>query len=162
MTPDRAAIMRMALDEVGVEVGQHTRYANDTGTCLRCTTGTMVMVPDDASQPYFTQASGAEALQARLDPVFDRLWREAAETQVHRSARDALAAAGDALFHEGFDAGYQAALGEARKVFGRMIVAKFGAVPPSVSMRIQLASFDDMARWAARLSSVRHVTAVII
>jgi len=146
MTIDRAKIMQTALDELGVKVWQSIRYANDSGTCLRCATGTMVMVPDDPGEPYFFQADGAEELKARVEPVFERLADEAAGALIAGGARASLLAAGDALFQEGYDAGYEAALTEARVVFEKLVLGKYGALPPALSARIHQASFTDMAR----------------
>lgn len=159
---ERAEVMRRALAEVGVEVWHTTRYANDSGTCLRCVTGTMVMVPDDESRSCLFQADGADELRARVEPVFERLLAEAAETLLASGPRAALLAAGDALRREGYDAGYQAALDQAREVFEALMIARFGALPPAVSDRIRQASFADMHRWAQRAASVRHVTALVV
>jgi hypothetical protein len=162
MTMDRSKIMQRALEELGVEVWTSTRYANDSGTCMRCVTGTLVMVPDDPGKPHFFQADGAEELEARVNPVFERLADEAAGALRAGGPRAALLAAGDALFQEGYESGYEAALNEARVVFEKVVLGKFGALPPALSVRIQQASFADMAHWADRIAQVRHATALIV
>ena len=68
----------------------------------------------------------------------------------------------DAIHREGYDAGYQAALEQARAVFEKVVLAKYGAMPPALSARIAQASFADMERWVARMPSARHVTALIV
>lgn len=161
MPIDRLTIIQKALERLGVEVWHSVRYANDTGTCLRCVSGTMVMVPDDASVPYFMQADGAEELKERVDPLFEQLMAEAVEAHAAGGARAALLSAAEDLYQEGYDAGYEAALASARGVFEAVILGKFGAMPQSLSTRIHEASFADMSRWAARIQHVRHVTALI-
>lgn len=162
MTIDRLAIMQKVLTQLGAEVWHSTRYANDTGTCLRCVTGTMVMVPDDPSRPYFLQADGAEELQAQVDPLFDVFAAEAADDINAGGPRAALLAAADALHEQGYEAGYEAALVMARDVFEKVVLGKYGALPPAVSSRIHQASFADLARWAERMAHVQHATALIV
>lgn len=161
MAVNRLEIMHKVLERLGVEVWRTLRYGNDTGTCIRTVSGTMVMVPDDPNTPYFMQASGADELKALADPVFETLYAEAMETASAAGARSALLAAADALYQEGYDAGYLAATVAARQVFEAVVVGKYGAMPEALSARIRSASLEDMARWAARMPHARHATALI-
>lgn len=160
MEIDRVGILTEALGGVDVTVWRVTRYANDTGTCLWCSTGTLVMVPDDEALDWYCQATGADALTARIEPVVTpaiaaaRL-RSAASEDGARAALDALSPATRELMHLA-DAirleGYEEGLVAARRLFTTIVRGRFGHVPPPVEHRIAGAGFSDLERWSERLT----------
>lgn len=166
---DRAAIIVDALTELSVGVGRSTRYANDTGTCLWCANGALVMVPDDPEQPWFCQAKGADELAERLTPVVEpRLAKATADATIAADAiasdrasmspgQRALLQLGDQIRQEGFDE----ALAESRQMFAAIMRGRFGSLPPLVERRIQTADFYLLHRWSTRLFTLPRATLVV-
>lgn len=169
MPIDRLAIITQALEEIEESVWRTTRYANDSGTCLWCTDGTLVMVPDDLDLEWFCQAKGGDELQARLAPLVQPRLDEAARTaELVTDALEANYAAlspaqrtlvelGEQLRREG----YQEGLEQARRMFAGIMRSKFGQLPPMVEMRIEHAEFHQLERWGERLFSVPRAILVV-
>lgn len=169
MKIDRAAIIAGALETLEVGVWRTTRYANDTGTCLWCQSGALVMVPDDAQMEWFCQAKGGEALFEKLSPLVEPLLAEAAEkaTIVAESRAAGLAAMspaqralldlGEQLRREGYDE----AIAEARLMFANIMQSKFGQLPPTVRARIDQAQFYQLQRWSQRIFSMPRAILVV-
>ena len=150
------------LGELDVDVWRKTRYANNTGTCLWCSTDELVMVPDDEKAAFFVQGKGdPQALMASLEAHLpERLAQRPAPgegpgTEISAlvdapSAQAAVNAAVDALLAEGEQRG----LDRARNILASAIVSHFGPLPPMVAQRIAHASYEDLERWAGRLGKV--------
>ncbi len=170
MASDRAAIIGEILGELDITVWRTTRYANGTGTCMWCSTGALVMVPDSDDLEWFAQAEGGEELQARITPLVDARLAEA-KTQPYGSlATDiettdassptirALVGLGEELRREG----YAEALDEARTMFTSIMRAKFGPLPPILEHRIKAAEFDQLHRWSERLFTAPRAMLVVV
>ncbi|MEZ4436709.1 MAG: hypothetical protein R3F65_30285 [bacterium] len=169
MVIDRVGILTEVLGGVDVTVWRVTRYANDTGTCLWCSTGTLVMVPDDDALDWYCQASDAEALTARIEPAVTaaitaaRL-RSDAIAEGARATLDALSPAArellrlaDALRREGYEEG----LAAARRLFTTVVRGRFGHLPPPVEQRIAGAGFADLERWSERVAKAQSPFLVV-
>lgn len=169
MAIDRVGILTDALGGVDVTVWRVTRYANDTGTCLWCSTGTLVMVPDDEALDWYCQATGADELAARIEPTVTpaiaaaRL-RSAAIAEGARASLDALSPATrelirltDAIRREGYEEGLVAA----RRLFTTIVRGRFGHVPPPVEQRIAGAEFADLERWSERVAKAQSPFLVV-
>lgn len=168
MKIDRLAIILEALAEVGTEVSRQTRYANNTGTCIWCRTGPLVMVPDDPGRPWFCQAKGSEELSEKLTPlVEERL--EAAKTapvtlgagpgaKTLDAARSALLHAGEALYAQGQDA----SLDRVRAIFTTIMRGQFKSLDPIVEQRIASASWDQIERWSERVHQMPRAIMVVV
>ncbi len=166
MDNDRARVIVEALEALDVGVWRQTRYANDTGTCLWCRDKTLVMVPDNDGQPWYCQAKGAEALDARLRPMVEARLAEAAERAAQAvtigstrlsSGQAALLEISERLRAEGFDE----ALVRARAVFTRIMRSRFGELPPMVEQRIAAADFDQLERWGERIFTLPRPILVV-
>lgn len=169
MASDRATLILGVLEELGVDVWRSTRYANNTGTCMWCSTGALVMVPDSDKLEWFAQAEGAEELQARMAPLVEARLTEAAtqpygvlatDLQVDGASSPALRALvglGEQLRREGYDE----ALGEARTMFVGIMRSKFGPLPPIIEHRIQSADFGQLQRWSERIFTVSRAMLVV-
>lgn len=171
MVHERVEVFVEALRACDESVWQQTRYANNTGTCLWCSSGALVMVPDDSESEWFCQAKGAEALTERLTPIvtaaLERLATaqpaEAAPTfDAHTPATRALLAAADALRQEAQRDAEAAALDRVRGIFSQIVASKFGLVPPHVQQRIDTAGFDDLERWGRRIFSAPNAMLVVV
>jgi len=166
---DRTPIIVDGLKALGVGVGRSTRYANDTGTCLWCANGALVMVPDDPEKPWFCQAKGADELLEQLTPLVEpRLAKAAADAAVAADAiasniasmtsgQRALIQLGDQLRQEG----YEEALVESREMFAAIMRGKFGSLPPPVEQRIRRADFSQLHRWSKRLFTLPRAILVV-
>lgn len=171
MVHERVEVFVEALRACDESVWQQTRYANNTGTCLWCSGGALVMVPDDPDGEWFCQAKGAEALTARLTPIvnaaFERL-AAAAPTDTastfdaHTPATRALLAAVEAVRHEARIDAEAAALDRVRGIFSQIVASKFGLVPPHVQQRIDAAGFDDLERWGRRIFTAPNAMLVVV
>lgn len=169
MKIDRAAIIAEALEALDVGIWRRTRYANDTGTCLWCSTGSLVMVPDDEELEWYCQAEGSTELSPRLaaeaGPRLEAAARAAAEIAASAAAwrselspaQQALLAASEDLRREGFDEG----LSRARIMFAELMRSKFGPLPPMVEARIATADFHQLERWAGRLFTLPRAILVV-
>lgn len=156
MSVDRVALFTEILESLEVEVWRSTRYARDTGTCLWCTSGPMVMIPDDASQPWVCQSKGADALGPRLEEALAAR-QMAARDAAPSDARQALVEAGERLWQAGFDE----ALGKARELFATLLRSRFESVPAIVEQRIASADFDQLQTWSGRLWTVPSAMLVV-
>jgi len=166
MTIDRAAIFAEALAAIGVVPWRTTRYANDTGTCFWCDTGTLVMVPDSMELDWYCQAKGAEELTPRLTPEVEARLEAAsragpaatAEAGREMSSTDAaLLGLANQIRREGFDE----ALGHARLMFEGIMESKFGPLPPMIRQRIAQADFNQLQRWSKRLFTMPRALLVV-
>lgn len=163
---DRTAIIIEALEALEVMPWRHTRYANDTGTCLWCDTGSLVMVPDDMALDWFCQATGAEELDARLRPEVEARISAAADAgeqaasvggQSLSASEVALLEVGGRIRQEGLDEG----LRRARVIFTRIMRGRFGELPAMVEQRIAVADFDQLERWSERVFSLPRAVLIV-
>lgn len=165
MQIDRVGIVLEALESIEITVWRQTRYANDTGTCLWCSTGALVMVPDDVELEWYCQATGAEELTARLEPIVQPKIVTAVEVAAARGAEPldlspeqrALLEIGARMQQQGFDE----ALVRTRRIFARIMQSKFGPLPPMVEQRIELADFHQLERWSERLFTLPRAILVV-
>ena len=165
MSMSREACVVDILEALDVKVWRKTRYANNTGSCLWCSTDELVMVPDDEAAPIFVQGKGdPEGLMAKIESALpERLasskyaaangptavvgLEDAPEVQT------ALQGAVSALLAEGERQGLQ----RARGIFAAAVVSHFGPLPPMVAQRIAHAGYDELERWADRLGKAPSV-----
>lgn len=171
MVEERVEVFVEALRACDESVWQQTRYANDTGTCLWCSSGALVMVPDDPELEWFCQAKGSEALTERLAPlVADALGRlverppEAAHPALGAltPATRALLTAAEAVQREARRDAEDEALDRVRGIFSQIVASKFGLLPPHVQQRINGASFDDIERWGRRIFTAPNAMLVVV
>ena len=157
------------LAEVDVGVWRKTRYANNTGTCLWCTSDELVMVPDDENAAFFTQGKGdPEALMAALEAKLPERLAQRSESAEGSTAeiaalggaptvQAALNTAVDALLAEGERRGLE----RARGILATAIASHFGPLPPMVAQRIAHGEYADLERWAQRLGQVPSAFMVV-
>jgi hypothetical protein len=157
------------LGELDVGVWRKTRYANNTGTCLWCTTDELIMVPDDETAALFAQGKGEpEALMAALETKLpERLAQrsdpaegsagEIAALGEAPTVQAALNAAVDAILAEGERRGLE----RARGILATAVASHFGPLPPMVSQRIAHGEYADLERWAQRLGQVPSAFMVV-
>jgi len=169
MSMSREACIVEVLETLEVKVWRKTRYANNTGTCLWCSTDELVMVPDDESAAFFVQGKGdPEGLMAKLESALpERLAARVVATSDGQgsvvglddapTAQAAVQGAVDALLAEGELRG----LSRARGILAAAIVSHFGPLPPMVAQRIEHAGYDDLERWAGRLGKVASAFMVV-
>ncbi len=149
----RVDLVLAALKTLGVSSGRQTRYGNNTGTCLWCDQGSMVMVPDEVGTEVFVQGPNADELGAILQSMGPF---EPAPTEGRHGA---LIAAGEALFEAGIEEG----LVEAREVFQEVMRSYFeGHVPGTVQNRIRHAGFEDLKRFAKQLKGAQNAMLVVV
>jgi hypothetical protein len=170
MAIDRVGIITEALTGHDVSIWRVTRYANDTGSCLWCSTGALVMVPDDDALDWYCQATGADELSARLQPTVAAALTAARERAgavdaLARTALDALSPAArsllkiaDDLRREGYDDG----LVITRRLFATIVRGRFGTLPPPVEQRIATADFAQLERWSERIAKAATPFLVVV
>ncbi len=169
MSMTREACIIEVLETLSIKVWRKTRYANNTGTCLWCSTDELVMVPDDENAAFFVQGKGdPEGLMATLESALPKrlATRVTAASDGQETvmglddaptAQAALQSAVDALLAEGELRG----LWRARRIFAAAVVSHFGPLPPMVTQRIDHAGYDDLERWAGRLGKVASAFMVV-
>lgn len=171
MAIDRLAIITEALAEIEIEIWRETRYANNTGSCLWCNNGSLVMVPDDLDLDWFCQAKGAEALMEQLRPIVEAKLATAqpAVAAVLQSAegggegaadplRLALLNAGEALYAQGRDE----SLDRMRVIFTTIMRGRFKSLDPIIEQRIANASLEQIERWAERVHDMPRAILVVV
>lgn len=170
MAIDRVGIITEALTGHDVTVWRVTRYANDTGSCLWCSTGALVMIPDDEALDWYCQATGADELTIRLQPTVAAAFiaaREQADAvgEATRGALDALSPAARSLLRVADDLrreGYDDGLAITRRLFATIVRGRFGHLPPPVEQRIATADFEQLERWSERIAKAATPFLVVV